>query len=462
MSILTSLFTGVSGMSANGQALSIIGDNIANSNTTGFKGSRAVFGDMLSQSMGGSSMQIGKGAQVISSQQLVGQGTFQTTSNPLDMAIDGDGFFMVNGTGGKFFTRAGQFSLSKDGYVVNPTGDKVQGYIYDSSGKPTGGIGDINSAAVNSNPSATDSMNFQANLDSRVSTPLVAWTVPVPVAAGPAAGSYNFNSSMTVYDTQGNDHPVSVYFRKVDDTAAPGLNSPNTWQAHIVYNNSATGTNYVEAMYPGAANDTMYLQFDSSGKMVNFKPGTMAAPPANNPPVLPTITSQNLGYNFKAWTGAAAALIPDQTIGLDFGYQGTYTTQYGADSSMTFQNQNGWTSGNLRSLNISNSGIIDGVFTNGQVKTIGQVALARFTNPSALTKMGKDLYVESSDSGQPAIGTPGTSGRGGLQASSLEMSNVDLAEEFVSMISAQRGFQANARVITTTDTLLNDVLGLIR
>lgn len=459
MSILTSLFTGVSGMSANGQALSVIGDNISNSNTSGFKGSRAVFGDVLSQSMGGSALQIGRGTQVVASQQLFGQGTFQTTSNALDMAIDGDGFFMVKENGGaQFYTRAGQFNLSKDGNIVNPDGMTVQGYQYDAAGNPTGSIGDINAASVNSNPSATASMSFQANLDSRTAAPLVAWNVSA--ATGPAAGSYSFNSSMTVYDSQGNDHPVSIYFSKVDDTVAPGLNSPNTWQAHVVYNNSATGTNYVEATYPGAANNTLYVQFNSTGKMVNVTPGTMAAPPANNPPVGPTITAQNLGYNFKAWTGAAA--VPDQTIGLNFGYLGTNTTQYGAASSMIFQNQDGWTAGNLRSLNVSNSGIISGVFTNGQVKNIGQVALARFADPSGLTKMGKNEFAESFNSGQPAIGTPNTSGRGGIQASSLEMSNVDLADEFVSMISAQRGFQANARVITTTDSLLNEVMGLIR
>lgn len=604
MSILTSLFTGVSGLTTNGQALSIIGDNISNSNTTAFKSSRAVFGDILSQAMGTSSSQIGRGTSLIASQQLFSQGTFETTSNPLDMAIDGNGFFMVkDSSGAQFYTRAGDFTLSKDGFIVNSEGMKVQGYLYDTSGKPTGAIGDINAATVNSsNPSATTTMSLEANLDSRTVAPTTAWSVST--ATGPVAGSYNFNTSVTVYDSQGNAHPAGVYFSKIDANSIAGAaeakanaaaaaaaykataagtadpltaaqvaaqltsgtaaaatvtaavnaynaanataipltgaadfttsslasslsatataaaaaaaaaykataagtadpltaaqvaaqltagtapaatvtaavnaynaahstavqltsdsfsaNPPyaNTWEAHVVYNTSATGTNYQEASYP-SGNTALFLQFDSSGKLTNVAPGVSGTPPANIGSG--TTLTQSLGYDFKAWTGSTT--VPTQTIGLNFGYQGTNTTQYGSESSMTFQNQDGWTSGSLSALNVDTNGILSGVFTNGQNRSISQVALASFTNPNGLTKMGKNIYAESFDSGQSAIGTPATSGRGAIQSSSLEMSNVDIADQFVQMISAQRGFEANTKVITTTDDLLSQVLAMKR
>jgi len=428
MGILGSMFTGVSGLATNGLALSVIGDNIANTNTSGFKGSRTVFADVLSQtSSGGSAMQIGRGSQMLTVQQLFTQGTFETTANPLDMGIDGDGFFVVQEyQGGTFYTRAGHFVMDKNGFVVNPEGLRLQGYQYNDAGQPTGAIGDINVATVNSNPNATTLMNVQVNLDSRSTAPTVTWNVLS--ATGVTPGSYNFQTTITIYDSLGNSHPVGVYFRR---TATPGQ-----WQARFVYDNGLPGTpNYVEA-----TNSPVTLQFNTSGVLTS--------------PLNPTL----LQFPWDAGWGNETP----QSISVEFGYAGNNSTQYGSPSTTIFQTQDGWTSGSLRALTVSQDGILTGVFTNGQVKPIAQVVVAKFTSPSNLTRMGRNIFAESADSGQPAIGQPGTSGRGRVMANSLEMSNIDLADEFVRMIAAQRGFQANTRVITTSDGLLGEIMNLTR
>lgn len=424
MTMLTSLFTAVSGLGSNGTALSVIGDNIANVNTTAFKGSRANFSDILSQSLGGGgNLQVGRGSRVGSVQQLFGQGTVETTGNPLDMAIDGDGFFMVReSSGAQFYTRAGQFAIDNDGFVVNPNGNYLLGYQADNAGNITANLDRINVSTVNSPPNQTTSLSLQSNLDAREAVPTVAWAVNA--ATGPAAGSYNFASAITVYDSLGNSHLANIYYVK---TAA------NTWQVHVTYNENATGApNYTEVGAPFAT-----LTFNSSGQL--------QAP----------LTAVSGTFDFDDW-GAGAA----QAIAFNFGYNSAFTTQYGSPSSTIFQTQDGYTSGSLRALSVSENGIISGVFTNGQVRDISQVALARFTASTELTKIGNNLFAESNASGQPLIGEPGTSGRGTISASSLEAGNVDLAEEFVRLIAAQRGFQANTKVITTTDELLNQLLSI--
>lgn len=443
MSVLTSLFTGVSGLNVNGQALSIIGDNIANSNTVGFKGSRSIFGDVLSQAMAGSSaVQIGRGASLLRSQALFTQGNFETSSNPLDMAVDGEGFFVVKEpAGGTFYTRAGQSGLDKDGYIVTPTGLRYQGYLYDANGNATGSVGDVNVATVNSNPNASSTVNLEANLDSREAAAGVAWAVVA--ASGPVSGSYNFNTTMTVYDSQGNDHPVSVYYRKT---------ASNKWEGHFVYNDSAAGTNYVEVDFNAAAGtQPLYLTFNASGVLTSVD---------NSAVVGGVVQAYNGVFDFSDWVDPVGGTT--QSISIGMGYNGVNSTQYGSPSTMVFQNQNGWTAGSLRALTISSEGVIGGVFTNGQVKNIAQIALSRFVSPEGLTKMGKSLYAQSFDSGQAVIGTPNTSGRGGILANTTELSNVDIAEEFVKMIAAQRGFQANARVITTSDNMLQEVTNIVR
>ncbi|GAB6182797.1 flagellar hook protein FlgE [Thermodesulfovibrio hydrogeniphilus] len=421
--MLTSLFTGISGLNANGLALSVIGDNIANANTVGFKASRANFADILSQTLSGASaMQVGRGTMIIDIQKLFTQGTLETTANPLDLAIEGDGFFVVRQENGPtYYTRAGQFRLDKDGYVVDPNGYRLQAYLFDPQGNITGGIGDVYLAGLMSEPSATTRINTQVNLDSRNTPPTNPWTY----AGGtdlPTSDQYNYSTAITIYDSLGNPHIVYTYF--VKNTTV------NRWNAYFVYDSDADpDVNNFQVSGPYT------LNFDENGKLTN------------NPP------TTTVDFDFSGW-GA----VNPQTVTIDF----TDTTQYGAPNAVVFQNQNGYTAGNLIGVTVDQNGVVSGVFTNGQVRNVAQVVLAKFVAPHNLTKMGNNLYLESFSSGGPILGAPGTVGVGKVFANSLEASNVDLAEEFVRMIAAQRGYQANVRVITTTDNMLNELMNIVR
>ncbi|MDI6713794.1 MAG: flagellar hook protein FlgE [Thermodesulfovibrio sp.] len=419
--MLTSLFTGISGLNANSLALSVVGDNIANANTVGFKSSRANFGDILSQTLGGASaMQVGRGAMIIDIQKMFTQGTLETTANPLDLAIEGDGFFIVRQLNGPtYYTRAGQFRLDKDGYVVDPNGYRLQAYQMNPDGTVTGAIGDIYLAGLMSEPRATNEVKIQVNLDSRQTVPSQPWTSPSGPNL-PDPNTYNFSTAITIYDSQGNPHLVYTYFVK---TAA------NQWTAYMVYDSSSdpTNPNYTEA---GSFNIT----FDENGRLTTDPP------------------TSSFNFDFTPW-GAAA-----QNVTFNF----TDSTQFGSPNAVVFQTQNGYSSGNLIAVTVDQDGVISGVFTNGQVKKVAQVVLAKFVAAHNLTKVGKNLFLESYGSGNPTYGAPGTVGVGKVFANSLEASNVDLAEEFVRMIAAQRGYQANVRVITTTDNMLNELMNIVR
>jgi flagellar hook protein FlgE len=414
--MLTSLYTAVSGLDANGTSLSVIGDNIANMNTIGYKASDISFGDILSQSITGSgTSQIGRGVQVSSVSPSFTQGSFQTSANGLDMAIEGDGFFMVKSGGAQFYTRAGQFSLDKDGNVVNPAGLIMQGYLADAAGNVTGTTGDLQIANSQSQARASTVADVSLNLDATAAVPAAAFTLGVP-ANTPA----NFNSSTTVsvYDTQGGTHPVTAYFVKT---------GANAWAVHYVQQNPANPSLLIDG-------GTQTLAFDVNGQLTAAAAG--AAP----------------SFNF----GLGA-----QTVTFDYGFgTNSATSQYASGFSVIKQSQDGYASGSLKSVTVSDAGVLTGVFTNGQTRAIGQVALSRFSAPTKLTKMGGNLYAESFDSGQPIVGAAGTSGLGRVLSNSLELSNVDLATEFVKMITAQRGFEANSKVITTTDQMLQLLVNL--
>jgi len=428
--MMTSLFSAVSGMNANGTSLSVIGDNIANMNTVGFKSSRVAFGDVLSQSVTGASgsSQIGRGVLVESVSPLFTQGSFETSASGLDLAVDGEGFFMVSDGAARFYTRAGEFSLDKNGNVVNPDGLVVQGYLADATGNITGSTGDIQVATRQSQANVTSSADITLNLDA---------TAAIIPAAGPGSftldgngdltnndpANFNFSTSINVFDSQGGGHPVTAYFVK---TAA------NTWTVHYVQANPGAGQPLLDV-------GQQVLTFNANGSLVADNSGV----PIN--------------FNF------GAAVVTPQPINFRYGV-GTAdaSTQFASDNAVMKLGQNGYSSGSLKSMSISQDGLITGVFTNGQTRSIGQVALARFASPSGLNKLGRNLFGESFASGQPVVGQAGTSGLGKVLSNSLELSNVDLAEEFVKMITAQRGFQANSRVITTTDNMMQELVNLIR
>ncbi len=411
--MLTSLFTGISGMKANSTSLSVIGDNIANMNTLGFKASRVSFGDVMSQTLtsGTSSSQIGRGVFMNDISPLFTQGSFESTGNALDMAIDGDGFFIVKDPSGAYYTRVGQFGLDKDGYMINTDGLRVQGYGYTTAGLPTGILGDINVSAFNNSTAPTANMNISANLNA-------ASNIVGPFDLNDPLNTSNFSSVVSVYDSLGNARNITLYFTKTNQ---------NEWQWNAVVGASDSARGDTEIQASGI------MTFDNSGTLTSE-------------------ASTTAPFNF------GGGVAQGQSISINF----QNFTQLASESATRFQSQDGFPAGTLKGLAISKEGVISGIFTNGQIKSIAQIAIAKFIAPTQLTKLGRNLYSESYDSGIAIIGTPNKSGFGRVLSNTLELSNVDLGEEFVRMISAQRGFQANSRVITTTDELMQELVNLKR
>ncbi len=433
--MFTSLYTAVSGMSANGTALTVIGDNIANMNTVGFKGSRVSFGDILSQTLAGGSSQIGRGVLLSNVSALFSQGSFETSASVLDMAVDGEGFFIVKeGGGAKYYTRAGQFSLNKDGYVVNPEGLFLQGYLADATGRILGEVNDLQLGTTQSPPNMTANSTIAVNLDATAIVPADPFTLDGN-GDGNDDDPANFNSSttITVYDSQGGAHTVTLYFVKTGD---------NAWDVHFVHNNPDTTSldKFIDA-------GTQSLTFDPNGALITDNSGT----PINFNFGSSITTPQPITFHFGTGTGET----PPGT-GLDG------TTQFASPFSVLSISQDGYSAGSLKTITVTENGIITGIFSNGQTRILAQMALARFVAPTGLIKMGRNLFAETYKSGQPIVGSPTSSGLGRVLSNTLELSNVDLAEEFIKMISAQRGFQANSRMVTTVDDLMQELVNLKR
>lgn len=449
---ITSMFTAVSGMNVNGQGLAVVGDNVANMNTHGFKSSSIVFGDIVSQTLGSSG--IGRGALVNEVCQEFSQGAFENTPNVLDLAVGGDGLFVVKKGNDTFYTRAGQFGIDKQGYATNPDGYKLQGYQFSVGGASSTVVDDVNVASINSQPSETSEVTIYANLDSRtdISTPLDTFDEENP------ATTSHFTSTITTYDSLGNSHVVNVYYRKDSESS-----SGNVWQWFAVVGASDTDSGDPEIQAGGL------LNFNSNGALVSETDFTDAASPDGDPDGIQFVAGSgnvftvNGGFNFSG--GATLA----QTIAFDFGDSTTEsgsglegTTQFGSTSTTAYLNQDGYSAGTLKSLTINDEGLMSGVFTNGKTKSIAQIVLAKFISQESLIKQGNSLYAESFESGQPIVTSPGNSGTGGILSNTLELSNVDLAGEFVKMIIMQRGFQANSRIVSTSDELLQELVNLKR
>lgn len=411
MSLISTLFTGVTGLSGNSTAMSVIGDNISNVNTVGFKESKAVFSDIFSTILtnGSVTSQLGRGSQVQGTIQSFSQGSFESSSNALDLAIDGSGFFVVNNGSGNFYTRAGQFRLNDDGLVQSITGEILQGnQILNGVASTT--PSDINLAGVQSQPQASTTFEIGANLN----------------AAATAATT--FNSPVTLYNSVGTQVILNVQFTKVAGS--------NTWS----YGLSTDGT-------PGTgASGT--VTFDTSGQLSSVNggaPGDITITidySGSNPPA----ATQNLTWNLVDANGVTNGKL----------------TGFAAQSNNNSLVQDGFTTGTLVGLTVNSEGIIAGLFNNGQTDNLFQVIMADFLAPSGLTRQGQNLFAESAESGQPVLGTATTGGFGGIVGQSLELSNVDLAEQFVTLIQTQQAFQASARIITTADDLLTEAVNLVR
>lgn len=414
---LTSLFTAVSGIASFGNALSVTGNNIANISTVGFKSSKATFADLVTGSLGGAAAgnQIGRGVFTGAILNNFTQGALTTSANGLDLAVDGNGFFLVRDTSGAaYYTRAGQFRVNASGQVVDPSGNLLQGFQANASGALSGTVSTITLTNSVSSPQTTTTASIGANLNASSTVPSGAFSTSDPT-------TYNFASSVTAYDSLGASHTMTLYFRKTGAGA---------WDMHHRLD-GLTGTTS-----GGSATNPVAVTFDSAGALT--APATA--------PVL-NYTAAQVGNN-------AAAMAVTLTM--------TGITQFGSPNAVSAVTQNGFAAGSLASTSIDTSGIITGRFTNGQVRTLAQLALSRFPSPDNLVRSGRNLLLESSSSGQPTTTAANTGGVGRVLSGSLELSNVDLGEEFIDMISAQRGFQANSRVITTTDELLQELVNLRR
>lgn len=537
--MLSSFFSGISGLIANSSSINVVGNNIANVNTVGFKGSRATFEDVLYQSINGTSgsSQVGRGTALSSVDTSFSQGSFESTSESTDLAIGGKGFFIVRSAESEtnYYTRAGQFRFDADGFMTNPAGDILQGREIDrTTNAPTGVDTDIIISQAPSEPRATQFIGMSVNLQSdspvagtlgtlsgaangtvtsvtlsdgkypRTGTYTLAYTA---AAAGPPATpatltvtcaltdptgaatgatvsysgtvapstSYtnfggsgldittdsaltggnsrtiafqgfstdyisatrnptttsNYSSSVTAYDSLGQPHVVTCYFRKAYEVPATQT-SVWEWMAHLDAADSATGVNDLAGW----------------GTMTFNNNGALTGGGDANP----------VSFDFSQGAN------PGQSVDIVFGSGsgGGTTTQYPIASTTNFQTQDGYPPGVLESTTVSAEGIISGHYSNGQILNLYQVTLANFNNPNGLKKEGSNLYSETIESGVAYTNAPGEGGLGKISANSLEQSNVDLATEFVKMIIAQRGYSANARVITTTDQILEELINIKR
>jgi flagellar hook protein FlgE len=416
----------------------VIGNNISNINTVGFKSSRTTFADLYQTALTNSAVgqfQIGRGVKMSSIDRLFAQGSLETTGSATDMAIEGDGFFILSDGSGSFYTRAGQFIFDKNGRMVNSDGMAVQGWTLDpNTGLPVGAVADLTFTSTATPASATQNGFVAVNLDSN-STAAPGGPAFDPTDTVTATNTSNYSTSFAVYDSLGNAHMVSVYFR---NTAAGAWD----WYACVDENDITVAERTPGTQLEIEAQGT--LSFTTNGELDNET--TLAS----DFDFLGATQNQNIAFDFgTSITGEAGT-------GLDG------STQFAGNSATYVMSQDGYAAGILQGLIVDDEGIVTGMFTNGQTQNLAQVALARFPSPWGLKAVGGNLFIESNTSGQPLVNRPGTSGLGNIATNSLEMSNVDLATEFVDMIRMQQAFTANSKIITTTDQMLAELVNLRR
>jgi flagellar hook protein FlgE len=447
---------GLSGLSVTSQGLDSVGNNVANSNTVGFKSSRGEFADVFAASLtGGGASQIGIGASLASVSQQFTQGVVTATNNPLDVAINGGGFFRISNNGAISYSRNGQFQIDKSGFVVNAAGYRLQGYQAIYGTDPSGIIvqstpSDIFIDPTDISPKTTGNITVGLNLDSRNDAPTVATFDP----SNPL--SYNSSTSVTVYDSLGNTHVLSMYFVYDDAPAAPALftGAESAWYVRYaldgVANPTTTGGHVPSSTANITDGDNMRLEFDANGKLVGIDGA--AATKMSLEFDLDAIGAI-AGYSNKA-TSPLTMAAPNS--GIDF----SASTQFGSAFGVNNMVQDGFASGRLAGIAISPDGVIQGRYSNGQSKKMGQIVLAKFNNPNGLQSVGGNQWQETSASGAPIIGAPGTGANGVVQSSAVEESNVDLTQELVDMITLQRAYQANAQTIKTQDSILQTLVNL--
>jgi flagellar hook protein FlgE len=426
MGILSSLFTGYTGIQGQGEALSVYGDNIANSSTTGFKTARPEFKDAVAKSLNGmgATQSTGRGSKVAGVRTVFSQGTITQTESPTDLAITGNGFFMVEGADGRSFTRDGSFHFDKDGKLVSSDGARVQGFQADENGKVTSKMSDLSIDKSILDAKGSTKVDLFANLDSRVD---------MRMKFDPASPdrTAHFATGVTVYDTNGAPRTVTVYFNKVEG---------HKWEWKAM----GRGED-VEGGKPGqmAVQASGSLIFDDKGRLQEQ-------------------TMDKSSFNFNK--GSKSDQKIEFTFGKDIksGGDGAQVTQYGSNSEAFKTLQDGYSSGTLGSLKFEDDGSLVANYTNGENVKVGQIALAKFESPEDLLKIGGNKFRETRNSGQPTVGAAMTGGRGQISSKALEASTTDIANEFINLMAAQRNFQANSKVIGVGDELLGEVINLKR
>ncbi|MGX5220059.1 flagellar hook protein FlgE [Pseudomonas segetis] len=429
---------GLSGLRAATSDLNVTGNNIANAGTAGFKQSRAEFADVYAASVLGSGKNAqGSGVLLSDVSQLFNQGNVNYTQNSLDLAINGNGFFRTSNNGDISYTRAGYFGTDRAGNIVNNFGYKLQGYAVDANGNLQNGVlSDLKVESASQAPKATSTITQPFNLNSTNEVPTTTPFNPNDPT------SFNSSTSVNIFDSQGNSHAFTQYFIKT---------GANTWQMNVLVDgrnpaNPASTTPYSANLTFNAAGqlDTSALTStdftvaaNGTLNMTNWVP---AASDGGTPPV---------------WSGNGATA---SATGVNFDFRGT--TQYSSLFAVNSVDQNGYTTGELAGLEIDDTGVIFARYTNGQSKVQGQVVLANFANMQGLTPVGKTAWVQSFESGEPVIGTPNSGTLGALQSGALEDSNVELSDQLVNLIVAQRNYQANAKTIETESAVTQTIINL--
>jgi flagellar hook protein FlgE len=431
---------GISGLNAASRNLEVIGNNIANANTVGAKVARAEFGDVYANAaLHTIAAAPGMGVQLSAVTQQFGQGSIRSTENPMDMAINGPGFFCVSAPGApadRAYTRNGQFQLDNQGFIVTNQGMRLQGYAVDAaSGKAAGVMGDVQLPAQGIGPHVTSTGSLAVNLDGRTPAP----TATTPAFALKDAKSYTSSTSMTVYDQQGNEHVLSTYFRR---TAVD-----NEWDVY----SAMDGISIPAVAAGGAPTASGRLTFNPDGTLDASKSGSLVGG---------TLTAGDLTLDmpFPASTlpvGATGSATSAQvTISFD------RSTQFGSAFGVTEVSQDGYTSGQLTGFVVDPDGMVQARYSNGKTIAAAQIALADFRNVQGLVPVGGNLWRATPASGQPAVSAPGTANLGMLKGGALEESNIDLTQQLVDMITAQRAYQANAQTIKTQDQMMSTLVNL--
>ena len=428
MSLAASFYSALSGLDTNSTAMQVVGDNIANQNTNGFKGSSVHFEDILGQSLASVSGNnaTGVGAKVGSVDANFTQGTLMTTNVDTDLGVNGRGFFILRDTSSneQYYSRDGHFHLDNNGYLINTGGNRVQGFLYNNTG--TSMVSTLADIQVDQSgmvdPKVTTAVNMVLNLDASA-------TVNTFSIANPG-GTSEYSTALTIYDSLGKAHVITDYFTK---TAA------QTWQ----WNATIDGSDAQQGGTPG-----------TPGTPVVFGSGTLTFDGTSG-----ALTS-SMPVTFYTGSGGTAITFADGIAASSINLDLTGTTQFGSSSAIQSVNQDGYAAGTISGISINTDGTIVGYYTNGQVKNNAQLILANFANLNGLVKSGTMLYRSSTRSGDPLYNKPGVGGMGAVSSGALEESNVDLAAEFIKMIISQRAYQANSKIISTTDDMLAQLLNV--